>query len=330
MKLTSKVSIGLLFVLLGCADQADFKGSQPKAVTAKAQNAEPVTDEGSNEPSIAPAEVANEESSLAPAPADEDPLPISLEVILPADEIKAGKQTLQAKAVLSRPSDSAVVWSVEGPVPGEEGSINSNGLYTSPASVSSEITVTITASLENDPSVRSSKQLKIVPVNALFVGCKKGSTVFPITADVYSLPENTAKLPNYDAIASSKKTTVCMDKYDVPTRDFTAGFPDLPDLFEWFSLHTRTKLVIPVSGNYKFRLLSDDGANLYIDGRKVVDNDGTHSPRSVDGSVNLTAGEHELVLDYYQGPRTQIALQLFWATPGTSAFVIVPTQAFKP
>lgn len=43
-------------------------------------------------------------------------------------------------------------------------------------------------------------------------------------------------------------------------------------------------------------------------------NDGQHPPTSASGSITLTAGDHELVLEYFQGPRYLIALQV-WVTP---------------
>lgn len=341
MKRALIILSGSIFLMMSCSDQADFKGGTPVKAGVKASDAQPDEDPlppslevtKDPEPAVAPEVIITEERELVPPPlppVEEELAPLTLDVVLPANEIKAGK-SIQAKAIPSRKTDSTVIWSVEESQDGADvGSIDSNGLYTGPAAVNSEITVTITATLADDPSVKDSQQLKIIPASTLFVGCKRGNSVFPITAEVYSIPENSTKLPNYDQIADRKQTTVCMDKYDVPTRDFTAGFPEIPNLFEWFSLHTKTKIVIPVAGNYKFRVFSDDGANLYIDGKKVVDNDGTHSPRERDGAVNLTAGEHELVLDYYQGPRTQIALQLYWATPANSNFVVVPTEAFKP
>jgi hypothetical protein len=120
-----------------------------------------------------------------------------------------------------------------------------------------------------------------------------------------------------------------MDQYNVPVRNFNDGFPGVPDLSEWFALHTTGKILIPTSGTYLFRLKSDDGSILTIDGNVVVNNDGQHSPRPLDGRVELSQGVHDLVLDYFQGPADQIALELFWQTPGSSDFVIVPTSAFQ-
>ncbi len=54
------------------------------------------------------------------------------------------------------------------------------------------------------------------------------------------------------------------------------------------------------AGTYRFFTSSDDGMRLYIDGQKVQDRwfDQSATPQTVD--VTLTAGNHTLVLEYYQ------------------------------
>jgi hypothetical protein len=67
---------------------------------------------------------------------------------------------------------------------------------------------------------------------------------------------------------------------------------------------------------YKFRLLSDDGSKLYIDSILIIDNDGTHAPKSITGEIYLSPGTYPIRVDYFQGPKMQIALQLFVTLPG--------------
>lgn len=57
-------------------------------------------------------------------------------------------------------------------------------------------------------------------------------------------------------------------------------------------------LDIQQAGDYRFYLASDDGSNLYIDGNKVVDNDGDHGVIERDGSTKLDAGKHKIQVDY--------------------------------
>ncbi len=57
---------------------------------------------------------------------------------------------------------------------------------------------------------------------------------------------------------------------------------------------------IPVKGIYQFYTYSDDGSQLYIDDKLVVDNDGGHSVRRREGKVALEAGLHPFKLYYFE------------------------------
>ena len=51
---------------------------------------------------------------------------------------------------------------------------------------------------------------------------------------------------------------------------------------------------------YNFYLYSDDGSRLYIDGKLVVDNDGSHSAERKGGHIALEQGMHAIVLQYFE------------------------------
>jgi hypothetical protein len=98
---------------------------------------------------------------------------------------------------------------------------------------------------------------------------------------------------------------------DVSPRKFNQGFPGVTERTEWFAIRYRGTFRVRVSDYYTFRILSDDGSLLHIDGHLIVDNDGQHPPAYKEGTIPLEQGEHELYVEYYQGPRDNIALQLF-------------------
>lgn len=62
----------------------------------------------------------------------------------------------------------------------------------------------------------------------------------------------------------------------------------------------RAYMSIPEDGVYRFYTYSDDGSQLLIDGQLVVDNDGGHSARRVDGKVALCRGWHEMTIRYFE------------------------------
>ncbi len=148
-----------------------------------------------------------------------------------------------------------------------------------------------------------------------------------IVSQLYQLPAQTTKLPDFSTMTSVGD--VCVSSLNIADRDFEQGFPGVSDIFEWFALDMRFKVTIKAAGTYQFFLNSDDGSIMEIDGAKVIDNDGSHSQKEVAGSKYLSAGVHDFHVKYYQGPRTRIALELFWKTPGSNNKVYVPASVMS-
>ena len=69
-------------------------------------------------------------------------------------------------------------------------------------------------------------------------------------------------------------------------------------------------LDVPSDGIWDFAVRSDDGALLEIDGRVVVDNDGSHSAFTATGRIPLMKGMHPFRLSYLEDYEGQ---SLFWA-----------------
>jgi hypothetical protein len=116
---------------------------------------------------------------------------------------------------------------------------------------------------------------------------------------------------------------------NVPTRLYTEGIPGVTDRVEWFAIDYEGDFEIDKPGKYRFDLSSDDGAKLYIDGKLIIDNDGTHETLSLRGNAVLSAGVHHLHVPYFQGPRDAVALVLEVAPPGED-FRVFDVRDFKP
>lgn len=56
---------------------------------------------------------------------------------------------------------------------------------------------------------------------------------------------------------------------------------------------------VPYDGLYGFYIISDDGAILYIDNTRVVDNDGQHGMEEAFGYIALNAGFHKIEVHYF-------------------------------
>ena len=59
-------------------------------------------------------------------------------------------------------------------------------------------------------------------------------------------------------------------------------------------------LDIPAKGQYRFRLASDDGARLIVDGKTVVDHDGIHPANEKAGNVRLDKGVVTVRIEYFE------------------------------
>jgi alpha-L-fucosidase len=82
-------------------------------------------------------------------------------------------------------------------------------------------------------------------------------------------------------------------------------------------------LSVPADGIYTFWVASDDGSNLHIDGKKVVNNDGLHSLEEKSGAVALAAGVHAITVDFFEKGGGH-ELDVWWSGPG------MPRQSLRP
>jgi mono/diheme cytochrome c family protein len=81
---------------------------------------------------------------------------------------------------------------------------------------------------------------------------------------------------------------------------------------EGFAIRFDGFLPIEKAGVYRFRLSSDDGSALYIDNKKVIDNDGVHANQAVESGIRLTAAVHAIRVDYFELGGEEV-LSLEWA-----------------
>ncbi|RYZ85086.1 MAG: hypothetical protein EOP04_16725 [Proteobacteria bacterium] len=123
-------------------------------------------------------------------------------------------------------------------------------------------------------------------------------------------------------------TDICIRQFDISQRNFDEGFPGVKDLKQWFGIDFYGDLIVDVAGEYKFKIVSDDGSIFFIDGQEVINNNGTQSATAKQGTKVLTAGVHKINVKYFQGPPHEIALELFWTPPGGNE-VYVPSKNLK-
>ncbi len=122
----------------------------------------------------------------------------------------------------------------------------------------------------------------------------------------YRLYEGTwDKLPDFDKLEPVSAGEVPSGKIDI-------GISKRGD---HFAIRWVGKIEVKKAGEYVFRVASDDGSRLKVDGKVVVDNDGIHPVKPVDGKVRLEPGEHEVTVDYFEKGGEE-ELSVWWSGPG--------------
>ncbi len=102
-----------------------------------------------------------------------------------------------------------------------------------------------------------------------------------------------------------------------------SGFGELE---EYFYVTATGQIEIPETTNYVFRLISDDGSVLYIDGTEIIDHGGEHGATVMDGEVFLEAGTYPIRVEYFQGGGGK-ALSLQWIRHGEDEFTVIGPDA---
>ena len=143
---------------------------------------------------------------------------------------------------------------------------------------------------------------------------------------IYLLPEETQNLPDFDTMKSIGK--IYTNEINIPNRSWTEGFPGITNRFEWFGIEYKGSFKVRKAGHYNFTLSSDDGSKLFIDGKLIIDNDGLHSQAAKSGEIDLDNSTHSIRIQYFQGPRTEIGLQLF-VTASSDEQEVFPGKNFK-
>jgi RHS repeat-associated protein len=118
--------------------------------------------------------------------------------------------------------------------------------------------------------------------------------------------------------------------------DWATGGPDAGVGTANFSARFTGDLIAPSDGDYVFSTYSDSGTILVIDGIEAID-DWSNKTFSLSTQasqpIHLTAGDHLIELDYFEGLTAASHLHLLWscatcATPITTQ--IVPASALAP
>jgi YVTN family beta-propeller protein len=107
--------------------------------------------------------------------------------------------------------------------------------------------------------------------------------------------------------------------------DWGTGAPGTGVTVDNFSARWSGRLIVPVTGTYRFQTESDDGVRLWVNGVPLVNNWTDHAPTlDTSAGINLAAGSQvDIVAEYYERGGGAL-MRLRWMTPGENAFVAIP------
>lgn len=146
-----------------------------------------------------------------------------------------------------------------------------------------------------------------------------------LLGEYYSIGE---EIDDFPALKGRKPDLRRIDPA-IEFKDTAEGFNGAP-FKDHFAVHWTGVIRIATEGVYRFTLDSDDGSRLRIDGKLAVDNGGLHGMGERDGgSVVLKAGDHPLVLDYFENERGAGCI-LMWTPPGDGKAVVPAEVLFHP
>jgi hypothetical protein len=82
---------------------------------------------------------------------------------------------------------------------------------------------------------------------------------------------------------------------------------------------------VPEDGIYEFMTKTDDGSILYVDGKEVVNSDGSHAAIVVTGKIALLKGLHTYKLLYIEDYEGE-SMEWGWRKPSAAKFETIPND----
>jgi hypothetical protein len=128
-------------------------------------------------------------------------------------------------------------------------------------------------------------------------------TVYTVTGGQY-IQNDSTHTPTLTGI-SQAATFLSDGQFQQPNASVNDGLNVLPaairpNFINLFMLRCTGYVVVQTTGYVNFDLYSDDGSVLYLDGARLIDNDGNHGITEKSNQKNLRRGVHAFRLDFAQ------------------------------
>ncbi|WP_394616589.1 PA14 domain-containing protein [Lentzea sp. JNUCC 0626] len=135
---------------------------------------------------------------------------------------------------------------------------------------------------------------------------------------------------NRDLIGAPKVYQTGLNADGSIARDFGTGGPTTGIPVDNFSIRASGEIVFPEAGDYKLRLLADDGVRVWVEDQLVIDDWIESPPKWREATVKSAAAgsAKKIRIEYYEGAVTA-QFELHWTTPG-GVQQVVPGTNLKP
>ena len=131
------------------------------------------------------------------------------------------------------------------------------------------------------------------------------------TAEYFDVDHSLKKMSDIDWDATPTHSEMTQDiNYENGHGSFWSGGDT-----DTFGARVSGNIEVEEGGVFTFHLGGDDGAILFVNGKKIVDNDGEHGFRTRTGEVELPEGNHHIEVRYFEN-YGRAGLRLQWEGPG--------------
>jgi hypothetical protein len=145
-----------------------------------------------------------------------------------------------------------------------------------------------------------------------------------LNAAYFKLEGEPSELPDFDSLTPYLVTTVQDLNFELTMGEFANS-----GLSESVGARFSGFVDVPADGLWTFYLKSDDGSKLWIDDTLLIDHDGLHMMTEKSGQVELTAGLHQIRVDYFEFDEAA-GLIVSWSGPDIPSKEVIPTARFSP
>jgi hypothetical protein len=100
---------------------------------------------------------------------------------------------------------------------------------------------------------------------------------------------------------------------------------------DYYNLSFEGFIFIEEEGTYQFRITSSDGTRLWLNDRRIIDNDGIHEePKTeMSGEIELDRGGHHIYLQYFEDVQTDTLLVEYKGPDTGEEWIPIPRAALK-